>query len=104
MSRIPDEIIEQVRDAADLLEIVQESVQLKRSGSDWRGPCPFHGGESRRSLQVTRHAWRCWSGCGQGNSVHLVARALGFDYREARDWLAHELGLRSHQQALPPRR
>ena len=33
MSRIPDEIIEQVRDAADLVEIVSESVTLKRTGA-----------------------------------------------------------------------
>jgi len=69
-----------------------------------RQSCPFHGGTSRRSLQVTRHAWRCWSGCGQGNAIHLVARALGVDYREARAWLAGQLDLRSpHHPSLPRR-
>ena len=47
MARIPDELIERVRDTADLLEIVQEAVQLKRQGSDYRGPCPFHNGTGR---------------------------------------------------------
>jgi len=69
-----------------------------------RQACPFHGGASGRSLQVTRHAWRCWSGCGQGNSVHFVARALSVDYREARAWLADELGLRSWRHPSPARR
>jgi DNA primase len=41
MARIPDEVMEQVRDAADLLEIVQEQVPLKRTGSDWRGLARF---------------------------------------------------------------
>ena len=36
MSAIPDEVIEQVRDAADLVGIVGEFVELKRTGSDWR--------------------------------------------------------------------
>lgn len=69
-----------------------------------RQSCPFHGGKSRRSLQVTRHAWRCWSGCGQGNAIHLVARALGVDYREARAWLAGQLDLGSSSPPTPARR
>ena len=43
MSLIPDELIEQVRDAADLVGIIGEHVELKRTGADYRGPCPFHG-------------------------------------------------------------
>ncbi|MCA9768384.1 MAG: DNA primase, partial [Gemmatimonadetes bacterium] len=54
MGRIPDELVERVRDTADLLEIVQESVQLKRTGADWRGPCPFHGGTNRNFSVVPR--------------------------------------------------
>jgi hypothetical protein len=69
-----------------------------------RQACPFHGGESLRSLQITGHAWRCWAGCGQGNAIHLVARALGLGYCEARTWLGARLGLdwRSHR-GLPLR-
>ena len=49
---IPDEIIEQVRDAADLVGIVGEHVELKRTGADYRGPCPFHGGTHRNFAVV----------------------------------------------------
>ena len=47
MSMIPEEVIEQVRESADILGIIGESVDLKRTGADWRGPCPFHGGKGR---------------------------------------------------------
>lgn len=69
-----------------------------------RQRCPFHGGGSGRSLQVTGHAWRCWSGCGQGNAVHFAAKALGTSYREARSWLADELRLLSCDHPPPARR
>jgi hypothetical protein len=69
-----------------------------------RQPCPFHEGRSRRSLQVTRHVWRCWSGCGQGNAIHLVAKALGVEYREARTWLAGHLDLDSRHHHSSARR
>ncbi len=38
---IPDDVIEQVREAADLVGIIGESVELKRTGGDYRGPVPF---------------------------------------------------------------
>ena len=46
---IPDETIEQVRESADLVGIIGESVELKRTGADYRGPCPFHGGTHREA-------------------------------------------------------
>ena len=39
---ITDETIERVREGADIVEIVGEHVKLRRSGADFRGPCPFH--------------------------------------------------------------
>ena len=54
MSRIPDEIIEQVRDAADIVGIIGESVELKRTGTDYRGPCPFHGGTHRNFAVIPK--------------------------------------------------
>lgn len=65
-----------------------------------RQRCPFHEGQSDRSLQVTGHTWRCWSGCGQGNAIHFAAKALGSSYREARDRLVDELRLLSRDH--PP--
>ena len=47
MSLIPDDVIEQVREAADLVGIIGEHVELKRTGSDYRAACPFHGGAHR---------------------------------------------------------
>ena len=52
---IPDEVIEQVREAADIVAIIGEYVPLKKTGSDYRGPCPFHQGTRRNfSVVVTR--------------------------------------------------
>jgi len=54
MSMIPDEIIEQVRDAADLVSIIGEKVDLKRTGADYRGACPFHGGQHRNFAVIPK--------------------------------------------------
>ena len=51
---IPDDLIEQVREAADLVAIIGEHVELKRQGSDFRGPCPFHGGTHRNFAVIPK--------------------------------------------------
>lgn len=60
---------------------------------DGRQACPFHPDSGPRSLQVTRHVWRCWASCGGGNAIHLASRALGVSYVDARSWLARRLGV-----------
>ena len=57
MSGIPEELIEQVRDAADIVEIVGESVPLKRTGSDYRGPCPVHSGKHRNLAVIPKNKY-----------------------------------------------
>jgi len=56
MSLIPEDVIEQVRDATDLVALIGESVDLKRTGADYRGPCPFHGGRNRNFAVIPRKA------------------------------------------------
>lgn len=94
MSRIPDELIEQVRDAADLLEIVQESVQLKRSGSDWRGPCPFHGGTNRNFVVVPRkNLYYCFVCHASGDVFTWHRERFGMDYPSAVREVARRVGI-----------
>ena len=49
---IPDEIIERVRSAADIVQIIGEYVPLRRTGGSYRGPCPFHQG-TKPNFSVT---------------------------------------------------
>lgn len=100
MSRIPDEIVEQVRDAADLLEIVQESVQLKRSGSDWRGPCPFHGGTNRNFAVIPRkNLYYCFVCHAAGDVFTWYRERFGMDYPSAVREVARRVGIVIPEQA-----
>ena len=44
--RISDEIIEKIKEENDIVEIVSESVRLKRTGRNYIGLCPFHNDKS----------------------------------------------------------
>lgn len=69
MGRIPDEDIQRVRDATDVVQIVSEKVVLKKKGRLYWGLCPFHG-EKTPSFKVdpATQLWHCF-GCGEGGDV-----------------------------------
>jgi DNA primase len=42
MTRIRNESVEAVKEAVDMIDLVSGRTQMKRSGGEWRGRCPFH--------------------------------------------------------------
>ncbi len=81
---IPDEVVEQVREAADVVQIIGEYVKLKKTGSDYRGPCPFHQGTHRNfSVSPRKGIFYCFV-CHEGGDVfRFVQKRLGVAWPEA---------------------
>ncbi len=88
---IPDEVVEEVRERADLVEIVGEVVDLKRSGKDWKGKCPFHEDRSPSFYVVPdKRMYHCF-GCGaQGDAFKFLMERQGLGFLDA----VRELGRR----------
>ncbi|HEU5359363.1 MAG TPA: DNA primase [Gemmatimonadales bacterium] len=94
MSRIPDEVIEQVRDTADLVAIIGESVELKRTGTDYRGPCPFHGGTNRNFAVVPKRGmYYCFVCHESGDVFKYLMKRFGMDYPTAVRAVASKSGI-----------
>ena len=94
MSRIPDETIEQVRDAADLIAIIGESVELKRTGTDYRGACPFHGGAHRNFAVIPRKGmYYCYVCHAAGDIFTYLMKRYGMDYPTAVRQVASRVGI-----------
>ena len=94
MSMIPDDVIEQVRDSADLVGIIGESVNLKRTGSDFRGPCPFHGGKSRNFAVIPKRAmYYCFVCHESGDVFRWLMKRFGMDYPTAVREIARRSGI-----------
>lgn len=66
---IPNEIIEQIRLASDVVEVIGEHVPLKKTGKTFKGICPFHI-EKTPSFNVSpeKQIFHCF-GCGEGGNV-----------------------------------
>ncbi len=100
MSTIPDDVIEQVRDAADLVTVIGEHVELRRTGSDYRGPCPFHGGKNRNFAVIPKkQMFYCFVCHEAGDVFTFFMKRLGMDYPTAVREVARRVGI-----TIPERR
>jgi DNA primase len=80
---IPDDVVERVREEADIVAIVGEYVKLKRVGNSFRGPCPFHHGKNDNFSVTLRGGYKCFV-CGESGDVFtFVQKHLGLDFVEA---------------------
>ena len=87
--RISDTDINKILDAANIVEVIGESVNLRKSGSNYFGCCPFHD-EKTASMCVSpaKRIFKCF-GCGEhGNVIWFVHKNEGISYPEAAMMLA----------------
>ncbi|HET7464398.1 MAG TPA: DNA primase [Longimicrobium sp.] len=91
---IPDHLVEQIRESADMVEIISEHTRLKRSGKTFRGPCPLHGGEGPNfSVDPAKGFYKCFV-CGEGGTVYtFLMKHLGMSYPDAIRYVAERVGI-----------
>ena len=92
--QIPDYIIAQINDKADLVSIIRKHTELKPAGREFRGCCPFHG-ERTPSFYVNPEAnlYYCF-GCGaKGNAISFLVDFERLTFVEAVKELANKAGI-----------
>lgn len=95
--------IQRIMDAADIVDVVQEFVTLRRSGANFKGLCPFHN-EKTPSFMVSpaKQLCKCFS-CGKGgNVVHFIMEHEQMTYPEALRFLAKKYGIEIEEKELTP--
>jgi DNA primase len=101
--RIPEDTIERIKQAADIVEVVGDFVSLKKRGSNYIACCPFHN-EKTPSFNVNpaRQIYKCF-GCGKaGDPVRFVMDVENIGYGEALRFLAKKYGIEIEEQAPTP--
>lgn len=87
-------VIQEIKQRADLVSLVSEYVRLEKAGRYFKGLCPFHT-EKVPSFFVfpERQSWRCF-GCGaSGDIFSFVMRKEGIDFKAALELLAQRVGI-----------
>jgi len=100
---IPEEKISEIKNAADIVDVVSESVLLKKAGKNYMGLCPFHS-EKTPSFTVSpdKQIFHCF-GCSTGGNVFsFLMKQEGFSFPEAARHLAKRYGVDIPHKPLSP--
>src|SRR3990172_2618562 len=92
--RLAGGIAAEVKSRLNIVDVIGESVQLKKAGTTFKGLCPFHG-EKTPSFTVTpaRDSWKCF-GCGLGGDIFsFVMQRDSVPFPEALRQLANKAGV-----------
>jgi DNA primase len=87
--------IDDVKARIDIVDLVSETVKLRRAGKNYSGLCPFHN-EKTPSFIVSpdKGSWRCFGQCGEGgDAISFVMKKEGWDFAEALKYLAGRAGV-----------
>ena len=101
MAWYTDEQIEEVRSRSDIVDIIGQYVNLKRSGGGYVGLCPFHNEKSPSfSVSPGRQMYKCF-GCGVGGNVFtFVMEYENYTFPEAVEYLAERAGVELPKQEM----
>lgn len=94
MALVPKAFIEQLLERVDIVSIIGERIQLKRSGSNWFGPCPFHQEQDPSFCVNPRTQFFHCFGCQEhGSAIGFIMKFDRLTFVEAVEKLANLTGL-----------
>ncbi|RPI55905.1 MAG: DNA primase [Deltaproteobacteria bacterium] len=93
-SYIPEDVLRNVLEAANIRQVVGEFVPLKKSGRNWVGLCPFHPDKDPSfSVSEEKQIFHCF-GCGEsGDAFKFLMKTQGMSFVEAVKALASRYGI-----------
>jgi DNA primase len=88
--------IDEIKARIDIVDLIGETVKLRRTGKNYSGLCPFHN-EKTPSFIVSpdRQTWHCFGQCNEGGDViRFVMKKEGWDFTEALRAMAERAGVK----------
>lgn len=92
--QITEEVIEKIKEQNDIVDIISESVRLKKAGKNYMGLCPFHNDKSPSfSVSTEKQIYKCFS-CGEaGNVLTFIMKYKKLTFLEAAKYLADKANI-----------
>jgi DNA primase len=94
-------VTDEIKSRIDIVDLVSESVPLKKSGKSYSGFCPFHPNTRTPSFVVfpDTGTWRCFGQCNEGGDIFsFTMKKQGWDFSETLKYLADKAGVQLKPQ------
>jgi DNA primase len=88
--------VDEVKERIDIVELIGETVKLRKSGRNYTGFCPFHPNTRTPAFVVfpDTGTWRCFGACNEGgDAFRFLMKKEGWDFPEALRFLAQKAGV-----------
>jgi DNA primase len=92
----PMSTLDEIKARIDIVDLVSETVQLRRTGKNYLGFCPFHSNTRTPAFVVFPETgtWRCFGQCNEGGDIFsYVMKKEGWDFQETLRFLADKAGV-----------
>ncbi len=94
-------VVDEIKDRINIVEVVSESVKLKKTGKNFTGFCPFHPNTRTPAFVIfpDTGTWRCFGACNEGGDVFgFLMKKEGWDFPETLRYLAGKAGIEIRPQ------
>lgn len=94
-------VTQEIKSRLDIVDIVSEHVQLRRSGKNYAGFCPFHSNTRSPAFYVfpETQTWHCFGACAEGGDLfNFVMKKEGWEFKETLEYLAQRAGVQLEEQ------
>jgi DNA primase len=88
--------IEEIKSRIDIVDLISETVKLRRAGKNYTGFCPFHSNTRTPAFVVFPESgtWRCFGECNEGGDIfRFIMKKEGWDFPETLRYLANKAGI-----------
>ena len=94
MARIPEHVIETVRQTSDIYDVISEYVNLKKRGRNFFGLCPFHDEKTPSfSINMDKQIYKCF-GCNKGGgTINFIMDIERLDFVDALKFLGKKYNI-----------
>ena len=87
--------------ASNIVEVVSDFVSLRKTGTSYKGLCPFHDDRTPSfSVSPVKGVYKCFSCGAAGNAVKFIMEHEQMTYPEALKWLANKYHIEVHEREL----
>ena len=94
-------VIDEIKSQIDPIDLIGETVQLRKSGKNYTGFCPFHPNTRTPAFVVfpDTGTWRCFGQCNEGGDIfQFLMKKEGWDFKETLSFLANRAGIQLKPQ------